>query len=125
MRTFEHECKSHDTRVSWGSILINITPRPPFIEVLKDGFLNVTPLSQSNTLCGRSRRFRENAGAIAWDKKRDGSAEIKVFIEKIVQPQNNSTRGSRDLTKIELKKLRLVGNGSKPARANPRSTQGE
>ena len=74
------------------------------------------PLSKASTFSGRSRHFREHAGAITWDLK-EGSASIKTYIENIVRPVSNSTRGSRDLTKDEVKRLRLVNHGSKPGRA--------
>ena len=73
-------------------------------------------LSKASVLSGRSRHFREAAGAISWDK-REGSSRLKVFIEKIVKPMNNSTLNSRDLTKNEIKQLRLMNGGTKPARA--------
>lgn len=36
---------------------------------------------------------------------------------------NNSTQGSRDLTKDEVKKLRLMNHGTKPGRARPGTTE--
>ena len=107
--TLGRECKSYyssfDECVDVDLILIN---RPPFVEM--------KPLSKASTFSGRSRHFREHAGAITWDLK-EGSASIKAYIGNIVRPVNNSTRGSRDLTKDEVKRLRLVNHGSKPGRA--------
>ena len=80
------------------------------------------PLSKASTFSGRSRHFREHAGAITWDLK-EGSASIKAYIGDIVRPVNNSTRGSRDLTKNEVKSLRLVNHGSKPGRAKAGTSQ--
>ncbi len=40
-----------------------------------------------------------------------------MFIEDIVKPINNSTQGSRDLTKDEVKRLRMMNQGTKPGRA--------
>ena len=54
---------------------------------------------------------------------RDGSSNIKSFIEDIVKPVDNSTQGSRDLTKDELKRLRLMNHGTKPGRAKPGTTK--
>ena len=82
----------------------------------------VKSLSKASTLSGRARHFREQAGAISWDE-REGSPNIRFFIESIVQPVNNSTRGSRDLTKDEIKKLRLMNHGTKPSRAKPGTTK--
>lgn len=79
-------------------------------------------LSKASTLSGRSRHFREKAGAISWDK-REGSSTIKSFIEDIVKPVDNSTQGSRDLTKDEVKRLRLMNHGTKPERAKPGTTK--
>ena len=79
-------------------------------------------LPKANTLSGRSRRFRESAGAISW-YGREGSDNIKSFIEDIVKPVLNSTLGSRDLTKEELDRLRLINHGTKPSRAKVGTTQ--
>lgn len=40
-----------------------------------------------------------------------------------MKPVNNSTQGSRDLTKDEVKKLRLMNHGTKPGRAKPGTTK--
>ena len=79
-------------------------------------------LPKANALSGRSRRFREAAGAISWDR-REGSSKIKSFIENIVKPVNNSTLGSRDLTKDEVNRLRLMNYGTKPSRARSGATK--
>lgn len=88
------------------------------MEIKQKGQTTVKALSKANTFSGRSRHFREAAGAICWDQ-REGSENIKTFIENIVRPVNNSTRGSRDLTKDEVKRLRLMNCGTKPGRARP------
>lgn len=49
-----------------------------------------------------SRHFREKAGATSWDK-REGSANIKAFIEGTINPSNNSTQGSRKLAKQKVR----------------------
>ena len=67
-------------------------------------------------MSGRARHFREEAGAISWDR-REGSNNIKSFIEEIVKPVLNSTYGSRNLTKDEVKRLRLSNFGTKPGRS--------
>ena len=77
---------------------------------------------KANALSGRSRRFRERAGAISW-YGREGSDNIKSYIESIVKPVLNSTLGTRDLTKEELDKLRLINHGTKPSRAKVGATQ--
>lgn len=96
----------------------NPNARPPFVEVRRNGQIKIKALSKASTLSGRSRHFREDAGAISWDK-REGSITIKSFIENIVNPVNNSTQGSRDLTKDEVRRLRLMNHGTKPSRAKP------
>ena len=88
------------------------------MEIRRNGQIKIKALSKASTLSGRSRHFREDAGAISWDK-REGSIAIKSFIENIVRPVNNSTQGSRDLTKDEVKRLRLMNHGTKPSRAKP------
>ena len=88
------------------------------MEIKEKGQTTVKALSKANTFSGRSRHFREAAGAICWDQ-REGSDNIKTFIENIVRPVNNSTRGSRDLTKDEVKRLRLMNCSTKPGRARP------
>ena len=92
------------------------------MEVRKGGKVLFKALSKASTLSGRCRHFREAAGAICWDK-REGSATIKAYIEKIIKPVLNSTLGSRDLTKNEIKQLRLLNGGTKPARAKPGTSQ--
>lgn len=81
-----------------------------FEHSFKDGPLNLNPLSLSDISSGRPRRIREDAGAITWNNKREGTAEIKAFIEDIVKPVNSSTRGSCGLTENELKELCLVNH---------------
>ena len=92
------------------------------MEVRKRGQVSFKALSKASTISGRCRHFREAAGAISWDK-REGSATIKTYIEKIVKPILNSTFASRDLTKNEIKQLRLMNGGTKPARAKPGTSQ--
>ena len=46
-----------------------------------------------------------------------------MFIEEIVKPIDNSTQGSRDLTKDEVKRLRMMNQGTKPGRAKPGTTK--
>ena len=96
--------------------------RRPFVETIKKGVIQLKALSNSSTFSGRSRHFREAAGAISWDK-REGSANIKSYIEDIVRPEGNSTRGSRDLTRSEVKKLRLANYGTKPGRSKQGTTE--
>ncbi len=91
--------------------------RPPFIQTMKNGVITYKALSKASTFSGRSRHFREKAGAITRDK-REGSRKIRMFIEEIVKPINNSTQGSRDLTKDEVKRLRMMNQGTKPGRAS-------
>ena len=43
---------------------------------------------------------------ISWDK-REGSSSVKSFVETIVKPTNESTRGFRDLTTDEVKNMNL------------------
>ena len=92
------------------------------MEIRKGGKVTIKALSKSSTLSGRSRHFREAAGAVSWDK-REGSTTIKAFIEDIVKPVLNSTLGSRDLTKNEVKQLRLMNCGTKPERAKQGTSQ--
>lgn len=83
---------------------------------IQKGVTKYKALSKASTFSGRSRHFREIAGATSWDT-REGSDKIKGYIEGIVKPINNSTRGSRDLTKAEIGKMRLPNFGTKPGRA--------
>ena len=96
--------------------MIDCSYRPPFIETSKRGVVSSRPLPKGSTFSGRARHFRERAGAISWDK-REGSDKIKLYIRDIVRPTNNSTLGSRDLTKDEVAKMRIVNFGTKPGRA--------
>ncbi|CAD6563750.1 MAG: hypothetical protein ASARMPREDX12_000046 [Alectoria sarmentosa] len=90
---------------------------PPFLEVTtKGGTTKTKTLSKASTFSGRSRHFREIAGAISWDR-REGSDKIKAYIANIVKPINNSTQGSRNLTKAEVGKMRLRNFGTKPGRS--------
>ena len=59
------------------------------------------------------------------ERRPKGSDKIKAFIEDIVKPLDNSTRWPRDLTKDEVKELRLMNHGTKPGQAKPRTTKAE
>ena len=120
MKTLEPECKSYDIKFHPRSDA-ETAHRPPFVKISKNG-ITFKALSKATTFSARARLFREKAGAISWDK-REGSGNIKAFIEDIVKPVGNSTRESRDLTRAEIDRLKLMNIGTKPGRAKPGTTK--
>ena len=46
-----------------------LSPRPSFVEVVKNGATTVNALSKSGLFSGRCRHFWEDAGAISWFKR--------------------------------------------------------
>lgn len=92
----------------------------------KGGNLCAPP--ELNALRMRMRRFRNNAGLIAWNK-REGSRQIKEELFKILGSKcihENSTRSfGRDLTKEEVDKVLGVNEGTAPQRSRRKKRSAE
>ncbi|KAL8737611.1 MAG: hypothetical protein Q9181_001512 [Wetmoreana brouardii] len=71
----------------------------------------------------RRSRFRLQAACISWIE-REGTNEVRAQIENILPPeclQDNSTRGFRDLTKYEMKKVQEASRGKFLEKAGDRA----
>lgn len=71
----------------------------------------------------RRSRFRLKAGCLAW-KPRQGSKHIKAYLDELL-PNHckiaNSTKEFRDLSAVEITKLKVVGKGKYPEQAGSRA----
>ena len=79
-------------------------------------------IQEQNALPGRTGRFRFRAGAIPW-VRRQGSAEIRVFIDSFHAQQRpgrigNNTRACQDLTAEQIAAVKVIieGKYSKPTK---------
>ena len=82
------------------------------------------PIYDHNTLSGRARRFREQAGAISW-RPEASSAYVKSFIDACPSQAatfNNSTRHCTDLSAAELRALRAATAKTAPYKAKKTTT---
>lgn len=79
------------------------------------------PVVDKRLVAMRRLRFRLQAGCISWTQ-RDGTKDMQAEIEKLLPPeclQLNSTRGFRDLTPYEQKKVQAASRRKHPEREHP------
>ncbi|KAL8933119.1 MAG: hypothetical protein Q9216_006519, partial [Gyalolechia sp. 2 TL-2023] len=93
---------------------------PPKVTVTRGAQTIVRPQCKPNALSMRRREFRGKNGLLSWTP-REGSAEVKRYLDSLIGPRLvslNSTREMRPLTDDEVKHiLFLGGKGTHPERS--------
>ncbi|KAL8705109.1 MAG: hypothetical protein Q9201_001754 [Fulgogasparrea decipioides] len=104
-----------DPRITWADFSARMpVSHPP---------LHYHTVVDYRTYSMRRSRFRLQAACISWIE-REGSNEVRAQIEKFLPSeclQNNSTRGFRDLTKYEMKKVQEASRGKFLEKAGDRA----
>lgn len=72
----------------------------------------------ANSLSMRRTRYRESSGSLAW-MPREGGKELKDYLDTLIPKElrdANTTRGFRDLNKVEVEKMKEANAGRFPGR---------